>query len=413
MHSTQKLKIFNDPVYGFISIPDRFIFTLIEQPQFQRLRRISQTGLSYYVYPGATHSRFLHALGCLHLMQKAVNTLRQKGVEITKNEERGVYIAILLHDVGHGPFSHALENTIVEGVHHENISLQIMQELNSEFNGELEIAIQLFKNEYPKKFLSQLISSQLDVDRLDYLKRDSFFSGVAEGNINSDRIISMMNVADDNLVIDVKGIYSIEKYLISRMFMYWQVYLHKTSVAAEIYLIQALKRAKELYHSGESIKTTYALRYFLDKENYNQFSSEDLAQFCSLDDNDVIYSLKEWQHHHDLILRSLSAAIIQRRLPKAEIRKNSISKEEIQEKRNLSNELFGEEVADWFIHETQLSIKPYDLKSPIKLWQKNGEVVDLENSQQQILSKHLFETTSKYHFCYWDQAKFKQLAKVI
>lgn len=408
-----KLKIFNDPIYGFISIPDEIIFDLIEHKYFQRLRRISQTGLSHFVYPGCTHSRFLHAMGCLSLMQRAVDTLRLKGVEITKEEETAVYIAILLHDIGHGPFSHALESAIVEGVHHENISLILMEKLNETLGGgALSLAISMFKKEYPKKFLSQLIASQLDIDRLDYLKRDSFFSGVEEGNINSKRIISMMNVHDNKLVIDIKGIYSVEKFLISRMFMYWQVYFHKTSVAVEIYLTQVLRRARELALKGEEITATPGLHYFLYRENSKNFLDNDLIQFTKLDDTDIMASLKLWQNHEDVVLRTLSTIILERKLPKAIIKNEPISQEEILRRKEKCNELMGLECSDYFVHVTPLKVTPYEaMKHPILLLNRNGSCVDIAKSDKQILTKPLYESTEKFHFCYWNVDKFKKLMK--
>ena len=267
--ATNKIKVLNDPVYGFILIPNGLIFDIIEHPYFQRLRRISQMGLSNLVYPGANHTRFHHAIGCLELMQKTVRVLRAKGIEISKEEENAVCIAILLHDIGHGPFSHALEHSIVSGVNHEQISLKFMQKLNKDFNGKLDLAIEIFKGTYHRKFLHQLISSQLDIDRLDYLKRDSFFTGVAEGNISSDRMIVMLNVVDDELVVEKKGIYSVEKFLLARRLMYWQVYLHKTGLVAEHMLVNILIRAKELAEKGEELPSSKALRYFL----YNKIDS--------------------------------------------------------------------------------------------------------------------------------------------
>ncbi|MRJ09535.1 HD domain-containing protein [Ornithobacterium rhinotracheale] len=412
MKKSNKLKIFNDPIYGFISIPYEIIFDLIEHKYFQRLRRINQTGLSYFVYPGCNHSRFLHAMGCLQLMQRAIETLRIKNVNISQEEEQAVYIAILLHDVGHGPFSHALESTIVEGVHHEDISLILMQKLNQEFSGELDLAIQIFKKEYSRKFLSQLIASQLDIDRLDYLKRDSFFSGVEEGNINSNRIISMMNVYNDELVIDTKGIYSVEKFLISRMFMYWQVYLHKTSLAAETYLIQALRRAKELTHQGEKLPCSAGVNYFLNRKKSSVFTEEDLAQFTKLDDTDIMASLKLWQQHPDLILKTLSTSIVERRLPKAVIRNEKISEDEIARRREKCNELMGIDCADYFVHATKMKVTPYDAeKHPILLYNKNGSCVDIARSEKQILTKPLYDKTEKYHLCYWNVDKFKKLMR--
>ncbi|MXV37441.1 HD domain-containing protein [Flavobacteriaceae bacterium Ap0902] len=409
-NKSNKLKIFNDPVYGFISIPDEVIFDLIEEKSFQRLRRIVQTGLANYVYPGANHSRFLHALGCLHLMQKAVDTLRQKNVKISDEEESAVYMAILLHDIGHGPFSHALESTIVEGGHHEDISLRIMQGLNEKYDGKLDLAIQIFQKKYPRKFLSQLIASQLDIDRLDYLKRDSFFTGVTEGNIGSDRIISMMNVHNNELVIDVKGIYSVEKYLIARMFMYWQVYLHKTSVAAELYLIQALKRAKELHQKGIEVGGTPALMYFINRGNKETFTDEDLRIFLEMDDSDIMYSLKQWQNHPDKILNTLSTAVVQRNLPRAEIRNFEIHLEELKEKRIFIKETLGADAVDYFVHITPLEIIPYNNRDyPILLYNKDGDCVDIAKSDKQILTRPLFEPTQKYHFCYLDDVKLKKM----
>ncbi|MEH6515017.1 MAG: HD domain-containing protein, partial [Maribacter arcticus] len=300
MKTSNKLKIFNDPIYGFIRIPNTLIFDLIADPYFQRLRRISQMGLSYLVYPGAHHTRFHHALGCMYLMQKAIQVLRFKGVEITESESDGLLGAILLHDIGHGPFSHAMEHSIVEGVSHEFISLQFMEELNERFNGSLTEAISIFTGKHPKKFLNQLVSSQLDMDRLDYLKRDSFYTGVAEGNTNAERLITMLNVVNGNLVIEEKGIYSVEKFLMARRFMYWQVYLHKTGVVAEQLLISILKRARFLIKSGTSLNCSIALLYFLsqhiDKSNFDRVT---LAKFAKLDDVDILAALKEWQYADD------------------------------------------------------------------------------------------------------------------
>ena len=281
-----KLKILNDPIYGFIQIPNSLVFDIIEDPYFQRLRRIAQMGLSSLVYPGAIHTRFQHALGCVYLMQKAVEVLRFKQVEISEEEENALYIAILLHDIGHGPFSHALEHSIINGVSHEEISLRFMNKLNDKFEGKLTLAIQIFKGKYPRKFLCQLISGQLDIDRLDYLKRDSFYTGVNEGNISSDRLIVMMDVANDELVIEQKGIYSVEKFLIARRLMYWQVYLHKTALVAENTLVNVLKRAKELAEKGENLFVSSALHYFLyNQVNKNNFSDETLEMFSKLAEN--------------------------------------------------------------------------------------------------------------------------------
>ena len=285
---TNKLKILNDPIYGFITIPNALIYDLIEHPYFQRLRRISQMGLSHLVYPGAHHTRFHHALGSMHLMQKAVRILRFKGVEISDDESNALYIAILLHDIGHGPFSHALEQSIATGVHHESISLKFMEALNQDFDGQISLAITIFKGKYHRKFLYQLIASQLDMDRLDYLKRDSFYTGVSEGNINSERLITMLNVKDDYLVVEEKGIYSVEKFIVARRLMYWQVYLHKTSLVAEKLLEKILIRAKELVLAGVKLPTSKAFEYFLNNQiNEDNFSIKTLRIFAKLDDYDV------------------------------------------------------------------------------------------------------------------------------
>ena len=330
MSEINKLKIFNDPIYGFITIPNALIYDLIQHPYFQRLRRISQMGLSYLVYPGANHTRFHHALGCMHIMQKAVETLRFKEVLISKEEENALYIAILLHDIGHGPFSHAMESSIVEDVHHEAISLLFMQQLNVEFHGQLSLAIKVFKGDYHRKFMLQLISSQLDMDRMDYLKRDSFYSGVAEGNVNSERLIQMMNVVDDVLVIEEKGIYSVEKFLMSRRLMYWQAYLHKTSLVAELILTKVLKRAKELTEKGVVLPCSEPLMFFMQhKITMETFDSETLDLFSQLDDFDVISALKGWQKQDDFILSSLSKMIINRDLLKIKLSEEKVPSEEL------------------------------------------------------------------------------------
>ncbi len=298
MSQINKLKILNDPIYGFITLPNTLLYDLIQHPYFQRLRRISQMGMSYLVYPGAHHTRFHHALGCMHIMQKAIEVLRFKGVLISKDEENALFIAILLHDIGHGPFSHAMEHSIVENVNHEAISLLFMEKLNEEFEGKLALAIQIFKGDYHRKFMLQLISSQLDMDRMDYLKRDSFYTGVAEGNINSDRLIQMMNVVDDVLVIEEKGIYSVEKFLMARRLMYWQAYLHKTSLVAELILTKVLKRAKELTQKGIILTCSKPLLFFMqNKVELYDFDSIVLNEFSQLDDYDIISALKNWQHN--------------------------------------------------------------------------------------------------------------------
>jgi len=397
---TNKFKIINDPVHGFIRIPNDLIFDIIQHPYFQRLRRISQTGLTDMVYPGARHSRFHHALGCLHLMQNAVATLRAKNVPISDEEETGVYIAILLHDLGHGPFSHSLEHSIIENTHHEEVSLLLMEELNRFFNGSLTTAIQIFKGEYPKKFLKQLVSSQLDIDRLDYLKRDSFYTGVVEGKINPDRIISMLAVHENELVYEAKGLYSIEKFLMSRMFMYWQVYLHKTSYTAEQLLIQVLRRAKFLSKNGVDLFASSAFGYFLaDKAHDFANNLEAIQKFTQLDDSDVIGAIKEWCNHSDKILRILSLSIVNRKLPKS-ILLNQPMKEEyfVRENARLEKE-YGIDDASYLMGYSEMSVLPYDKYiSPIYLIDKNKMVKDITDVDHQMISQYLDKESKKYHF---------------
>jgi len=336
-----KRKIINDPVFGFLSIPNDLIYDVLQHPYVQRLNRIRQLGLSYLVYPGAMHSRFGHSLGAMHLMHEAISSLRLKGVEITEHEETSAMIAILLHDIGHGPFSHVLEHTLVDGVTHEDISLLMMERINSDLrlkiddcrleNGPLDTAIAIFKNEYPKHFLHQLISSQLDVDRMDYLCRDSFFTGVQEGRVASERLLKMLDVRNDKLVVQVKGIYSVEKFLVARRLMYWQVYLHKTSVAAEQHLIKILSRAKELARGGQELFCSPALRYFLYQPvKFSDFSvhSEALEKYALLDDNDVLSAIKAWISSDDKVLSALSESFIHRRLFRGELLEKPLSDEQ-------------------------------------------------------------------------------------
>jgi uncharacterized protein len=328
-------KIINDPVYGFITIRHPFIFELINHPAFQRLRRISQLGLSHLVYPGAVHNRFQHALGAMHLMQNAVDELRVRGVEINQEEEIGLLSAILLHDIGHGPYSHALEHSIVGGVHHEDISKALMQKMNQDLGGRLQLAIDIFNNQYPKPFMHSLVSSQLDMDRLDYLARDSFFSGVVEGQVGSERIIKMMDVVNDQLVVEEKGIYSIEKFIVARRFMYWQVYLHKTVLSAEFMLVNALRRAKEWVEKGNTLWATPALSFFLENQfDHDRFFEHEKAldHFLSLDDQDVLSALKVWQTCPDFVLRELSKNIVERSLFKIQIFNEPPSEAMIQER---------------------------------------------------------------------------------
>ncbi len=399
-----KLKIFNDPIYGFITIPNSVVFNLIEHNYFQRLRRISQMGMSYLVYPGAHHTRFHHAIGCMHLMQKSVQELRYKEVDISKAEEEALYIAILLHDIGHGPFSHAMEHSIVNGISHEQISLLFMQNLNEEFNGSLTLAITIFKGEYPRNFLCQLISSQLDMDRSDYLKRDSFYTGVSEGNINSERLIKMLNVVNDELVIEEKGIYSVEKFLVARRLMYWQVYLHKTGIVAEQLLTRMLQRAKELTKQGESLESSQALAYFLKQDvSLTNFNSEALQKFAMLDDYDIISAMKAWQNHKDFVLRNLSEMIINRHLLKIKLKKKPIKAkqltkhiEDLKEEYNIS-----ESEARYFVFTGSISNQAYEQGSDnINILYESGKIQDIVKASDQLNLKALTKPVTKYFICY-------------
>jgi HD superfamily phosphohydrolase len=399
-----KLKIFNDPIYGFITIPNALIYDLIQHPYFQRLRRISQMGLSYLVYPGANHTRFHHALGCMHIMQKAVDVLRFKGVSISFEEENALYIAILLHDIGHGPFSHAMERSIVEDVHHEEISLLFMNQLNIEFEGQLSLAIQVFQGDYHRKFMLQLISSQLDMDRMDYLKRDSFYSGVAEGNVNSERLIQMMNVVDDVLVIEEKGIYSVEKFLMSRRLMYWQAYLHKTSLVAELILTKALKRAKELTEKGIILPCSEPLMFFMQhKITIETFDSENLDLFSQLDDFDIISALKSWQKHDDFILSSLSKMIINRDLLKIKVSDEKIPTEDVhilKDRFALENNITLAE-ANYFIFKGKIKNQAYSKEAePIRILKKDKTIEDVVEASDQLNLKSLSKFVTKYYICF-------------
>ena len=403
MRSRNKLKIINDPIYGFIHIPSSLVFDIIEHPYFQRLRRINQMALSYLVFPGAKHTRFEHVLGCVFLMQKTVEMLRFKGVQISDKEAEGLYIAILLHDIGHGPFSHAMEHSIVEGISHEEISLRFMQELNKVFNGKLETAIAMFQGTYPRKFMHQLISSQLDMDRADYLKRDSFYTGVAEGNINSERLISMLNVRNDELVVEEKGLYSVEKFLIARRLMYWQVYLHKTSVAAEQILIRLLNRAKELLQQGQKLTMSTALAFFVkNKISKDNFSQEVLEMFARLDDTDIISAMKEWQFYPDAVLSKLSKMLLNRDLPKIKVRLNDFEEQKIKRLQKLSlAKGIDEKDMKYFVFTGVMTNRAYNPeKEIIKILTKNGRVVELSKTSEAINLEPLSQVTERYYICY-------------
>ncbi|AEV32815.1 HD superfamily phosphohydrolase [Owenweeksia hongkongensis DSM 17368] len=400
MKQTNKLKILNDPIYGFITIPSELIFDLIEHPYFQRLRRISQLGLTYLVYPGAYHTRFHHALGAMFLMGRAVNILKSKGHEITREEEEAVQIAILLHDIGHGPFSHALEYSIVPGVVHEKLSLEFMKILNEQFDGKLSLAIEIFTNKYHKQFLHQLISSQLDMDRLDYLRRDSFYTGVTEGQVNTERLISMLNVADDHIVVDSKGIYSVEKFLVSRRLMYWQVYLHKTVLSAEFLLIQILKRAKDIYSSDLALPAV--LKPFV-AGTFNKEYKDLIPQYALLDDYDVMAAIKEWTFSSDRVLRSLSEMLINRKLLGVKVSEEIISEKALSLKRKEIQDRFGftEEEVKYFVFTEPMSNNAYNSNHDgINLLYKNGDLIDIAQASDQLNITALSKPVVK-HFLFY------------
>ena len=402
-YPTNKLKILNDPIYGFIRIPNSLIFDIIEHPSFQRLRRVSQMGFSNLVYPGANHTRFHHALGCLHLMQKTVNVLRVKGIDISEDEENALYIAILLHDIGHGAFSHALEHSIVTGITHEEISLKYMHQLNRQFDGQLDLAISVFNGEYHRKFLHQLITSQLDIDRLDYLKRDSFYTGVAEGNISSDRLIAMINVVDNELVIEKKGIYSVEKFLIARRLMYWQVYLHKTSLVAEILLVKTFERFQFLVdHKKEVLEDNHILYPFLNSNLHGELSIDLLNHYLTLDDADVLQLLKSWRQNSDEVLRTLSDQLINRRLPKIKIQEKVFSKDEIEKKKKHLDSLFFEKNAENdFVFSGTISNQTYTSdESQIIILDRNGNVFPISERIQYLDFKQFSTPVVKHYLCY-------------
>ena len=408
---SNKLKILNDPIYGFTNIPNSLLYDIIEHPYFQRLRRVSQMGFSNMVYPGANHTRFHHAIGCLHLMQKAVRVLRFKEVDISNEEANALYIAILLHDIGHGAFSHALEHSIVDGISHEEISLKFMEKLNKEFNGQLTMAIRVFEGKYHRRFLNQLISSQLDIDRLDYLKRDSFYTGVAEGNISSERLIAMIHVVNDELVIEQKGIYSVEKFLIARRLMYWQVYLHKTGLSAENMLVNVLKRAKELSQKGERLFASKALTYFLTtKITKENFTDETLEIFSKLDDYDILSAIKEWTDSSDKVLSLLSKMIVDRNLLKVEIQQTQFSETDIDAKISelKSTMNLSDSEARYFVFQKQIQNQAYNPSMPIKILNKNGELKDIAKASDQLNLQALTKPVIKHFVCYPKQMKLVQ-----
>ena len=387
-------KIINDPVYGFITIDDELILKIIAHPYYQRLRRIHQMAMALLVYPGAVHTRLHHSLGAYHLMRNALHELKNKGVEITQAEEQGAKIAILLHDIGHGPFSHALENVLLEKMHHEAISLMLMKELNKQFDGQLQMALDIFTNEYPKKFLHQLVSGQLDVDRMDYLTRDSFFSGVSEGVIGYDRILKMLTVHNGELMVEEKGIYSIEKFLVSRRLMYWQVYLHKTVVCAEQMLVRIIKRAKHI-----KALTQMPLNQFINEP----VSSVSLEQFCTLDDYDVMAAIKGWCNHEDKILSFLSKSILNRELLKVKYYAEPIEKKWLEEKtiEAMQKMNISAEEASWLVFTGTASGSTYNFEDErINILFKDGSVKDISEVDDPLISKNLGGKIKKYYFCF-------------
>ena len=405
-----KHKIVNDPVWGFIDLNSGLLYDLIEHPYFQRLRRIRQLGLTYLVYPGANHTRFEHSIGSMYLVRTALQVLREKGVEITDDEAEGVTAAVLLHDLGHGPFSHALEESIVRGISHEELSLLFMKELNEELNGRLDLAIQIFLNQYPKHFLHLLVSSQLDMDRLDFLKRDSFYCGVSEGVVSSDRIIKMLDVRNDQLVVEAKGIYSVEKFLIARRMMYWQVYLHKTVVSAERTLVNLLRRASDLVEAGHEVSSTAAFSLFLKgKITTADFRSDDrerrkraLDSFSGLDDSDILSSIKDWISFPDVVLSELSARIVNRKLMKIKISQHPFGESQLGEIREKVNSMPGirEEEAAYYISVGEMTNKAYQPEeAAILIIYKNGKLKDIRDASD-INLEGLTKTVRKHFVCY-------------
>ena len=399
-------KIINDPVFGFIKIRRGLLYDIVQHPLFQRLNRIVQLGLASVVYPGARHTRFQHSLGALHLMSEAVKSLTEKGIYIFDMEEEAVQAAILMHDIGHGPFSHVLENTLISGISHEEISLMMMEQINRDLKGQLNLAISIFKDEYPNKIFHQLISSQLDMDRLDYLRRDSFYTGVTEGNIGSARIIKMLNVADDRLVVDAKGIYSVENYLTTRRLMYWQVYLHKTTVGYEKILVNALKRAKLLAREGREIFASPALGYFLNNDidaAWFDNHEEALSNYAELDDSDIWSALKVWRHHDDKILATLATDLVDRRLFKVEVTEEPPTEEYLAAIRSRIVDAMGisNEDASYMMSLTEIGKDMYNPEDDsIGILYKDGTVRDIAEASEILNVQLLSKKIRKYYLCY-------------
>ncbi len=415
-YHTNKRKIINDPVYGFISIPGDLIYDIIQHPWVQRLRNVRQLGLTSFVYPGANHSRFQHCLGALYLMDNALKTLRSKGIDISPEEEEAALIAILLHDIGHGPFSHALENSIISCIRHEDLSLLLMERLNDEFEGKLSLAIEIFKGTYGRKFLHELISGQMDMDRLDYLRRDSFFTGVIEGSVGSDRIIRMLNVVNDSLVMDEKGIYSLEKFLIARRLMYWQVYMHKTVLSSESLLVKVLRRAREVSLQGVEIFATPALKFFLrnnigpaDLGPGGLFSPGIIASnFTRLDDSDILASAKYWADSSDFILSDLSRRLLGRNLLFVELQNDPFPAARIGELTGMAagNLKISPELAGYYVFSGTVSNRTYAPDSPeVMILLKNGSTADITEVSDMFEHRLLSERVTKYYLCYPKEIK--------
>jgi HD superfamily phosphohydrolase len=404
MSTVNRHKILNDPVYGFVTLRHERALDLMDHRYMQRLRRISQLGLSHLVYPGAVHNRFHHAVGCMHLMQEAIDSLRNKGVEITEAEAEAACLAILLHDVGHGPFSHALEHSIVQGVNHEDVSALIMGRLNEEMSGALDLAIEIFNDHHPKPFLHQLVSSQLDMDRLDYLARDSFYSGVTEGKVGSERIIKMLNVVDGQLCVEEKAIYSIEKFIVARRLMYWQVYLHRTVLSAEHMLMLVLRRAKHLVRQGVPVFASPALSLFLhDDLDRAKFLAEPqvLERFCELDDSDVFVAMKSWRHHEDRVLSLLSKRLLDRGLFRIELRPEPFSEDDVRERVNATAEALGfsQDEAEFLVSNARIDNKAYVPKGILVLY-KDGTTRDFADANDHLNLQMLSRPVEKSFLCY-------------
>jgi HD superfamily phosphohydrolase len=408
MPSGNKSKLINDPLHGFVTLPSALVYDVVQHPYFQRLRRIRQLGMSEWVYPGATHTRFHHALGAMNLMVKALDTLRGKGVEITEEEKEAAILGILMHDIGHGPYSHTLEYTLAQGVNHEDISIMLMERMNIEFGGALRLAIDIFRGDYHKKpFLHQLISGELDMDRLDYLMRDSFYTGVSEGIVGVDRLIHMLNVKDGDLVVEEKGIYSVEKFLVARRLMYWQVYLHKTVIAADALLVSILQRAREMAKTGSTLGSYHPLMHFLFKDvNPDDFNEEDLDLFVLLDDIDIMSAIKEWQFHEDPILSEMSKRLLRRHLPKIKVQLDPIDFGVKQLMRSQAASIFGvsdERILDYFVHVGVLKNDAYRSEGGgLRIVKKDGSVVDVAAASDNYNLDSLKDTVTKYYITYWE-----------